>query len=444
MAYADAKHRPHAVHTGEEPTLEITHGPKSLVVQLDSWGPKENLFPPLYDALQSNWGDEPSNTTGRTCPLHFDGLGYDPMTSLERIDHEESWQHQTGWCRLLDDERAYVESCFAGKTLQQALERLTFSFRVEGVTRAFTHEFVRARIGSGFMQHGGRDNDWRHRKWTMPETMERMCEAYTAGSPDHGAPDVPSQPGKLHCIVNWKSIDEYMLDHVREYIGGDDSIRDAIETHLREGKRLYSALVDAGIPWQDARRVLPIGTQTYIHGDFNYVALKGVLANRLEHIMDWEINCVAQLMLREIHIHCPPMFAQYLGSHSDLAGKAMFERLESWPPDGKYPATTVICQLCAHAETNHHPYNEDLKGRTLLPNEMVCEVCERMGRDATHAPLHQFVPVDKVPRQHRREQMPFFVLHPDSMKGGPIQWLWTNGNYQDIKQQLEVTGGQEV
>jgi hypothetical protein len=25
--------------------------------------------------------------------------------------------------------------------------------------------------------------------------------------------------------------------------------------------------------------------------------------------------------------------------------------------------------------------------------------------------------------------MPFFVLHPDSMAGGPIEWIPTNGKY---------------
>ena len=94
--------------------------------------------------------------------------------------------------------------------------------------------------------------------------------------------------------------------------------------------------------------------------------------------MDWEFNCVAQLMLREIKIHCPPLLSRYLGSHSDKAERAKFAGLESWPPDGKYP----------------------------VPFEHL-----------------------STPRTHRPEQMPFFVLHPASMAGGPVQWIPTNGRY---------------
>jgi thymidylate synthase ThyX len=149
-------------------------------------------------------------------------------------------------------------------------------------------------------------------------------------------------------------------------------------------------LVDAGIPWQDARRVMWMGTQTYIHDQYNYLALQGVLANRLEHIMDWEFNCVAQLMLREVKMQCPPLFSKYLGSHSDKAKAAKFAGLESWPPDGKWPVPDAVKDL---------------------------------------------------PRQHTAEQMPFFVLHPSSMAGGPIKWIVTNGTYphEEVKNSGEKT-----
>jgi len=144
------------------------------------------------------------------------------------------------------------------------------------------------------------------------------------------------------------------------------------------GRNLYAALVDAGIPWEDARRLLWMGTATYIHIDYNYIAFRDMQANRLEHIMDWEINCVAQLMQREVRMKCPPLLSKYLGSHSDLAGVAKFAGLQSWPPDGKHP----------------------------IPPGM-----------------------ESLPREHRPEQNPYWVLHPSSMAGGPIQWVPTNGTY---------------
>lgn len=410
--YADAKHRPHGIHSHETPNFQMTQGPESLSVTLDMWGPQDDWATAIYDALQSNWGDEPSRTVDRF--------------QMERdvVPVQQEWAFRAGWNSLSENERAYVEACFAGKTLPQVLEGLTFTFTVDGVTRAFTHEFVRARIGSGFMQHGGRDNDWRHRNWTIPETIRRAAIAVGSNPADLG--------DQKHCLT------EEGIDGLLEYLEmtvpcldvDSDPLMTRIQCVLREGKELYAALVDAGIPWQDARRVLPIGTQTYIHGQFNYLALKGVLANRLEHIMDWEINCVAQLMLREIKMKCPPLFSKYLGSHSDLAGVAKFDKLESWPPDGKYPSTTVRCATCGHAAANHFKPEQD----GLMPDERICEVCSRTA--GATAPLHRFKVEDTLPRTHRSEQMPFFVLHPDSMQGGPVRWLWTNGNYQDVMTQL--------
>jgi thymidylate synthase ThyX len=356
--FSDATHRPHAIHTGEIPRVPITYGPDSLQVTLDTWGPQESLFPALYDALQANWGEDPSRTIE---DRDFNGPD---------VRVPARWASLTGWNRLTDVQRTYVESCFAGRTLQQVLEGISFHFCIDGVSRAFTHQNVRTRLGAGFMQHGGRDNDWRHRAWTMPETVRRACDAYAKFG--------TSSAGQSHCVTNWTPINEYVIRETDLSLTPSMSLSRVIREHLDRGKRLYAALVDAGIPWQDARRVLPMGTQTYIHDEYNYLALAGVLANRLEHVMDWEFNCVAQLMLREIKIHCPPLLSKYLGSHSDKAGVAKFAGLESWPPDGKYP----------------------------VPDE--------------HA---------SKPRTHRPEQMPFFVLHPASMAGGPVQWIPTNGRY---------------
>jgi len=331
----DIGHRPHAVHTGERPTTPIDRGPYGITVTLDTWGPKD-FERPMYDALQANWGESPSRIVN------------------EATDNPEA--------------DAYLDRCFAGQTLPQVLEGLTFWFTIDGVSRATTHQLVRTRMGAAFMQHGGRDNDWRHRGWTIPETIARACDG-----PQHEV---------RNCITDWTPIANYLVSV------DTDTLDQAIRDHLDEGKRLYSALVDAGIPWQDARRVLTMGTQTYIHAIYNYQALKGVLANRLEHVMDWEINCVAQLMLRELHIHCPERIWANLGSHSDRTGRAAMSAMTSWTPDRKHPM--------------------DFSDMNL-------------------------------PRAHRPEQNPFWVLAPESMAGGEVRWVPTNGVYP-TQEELAKTG----
>lgn len=400
MAYEDAGHRPHAIHTGETPENPITRGPESLRVTLDTWGPKDDLFCTIYDALQSNWGDAPSRTRNQRCrsgsSFHHAVLSHDVDDVHDHLDHT------TGWCKLTDGQRDYVESCFQGKTLNQILELLTFEFTIDGCSRAFTHQFVRTRIGAGFMQHGGRDNDWRHRPWTMPETIARACDAQN--------PDLAGDLERKHCITDWGPIDRYLdVDASNHsYLRKDATLRDAIESYLTEGRMLYAALVDAGIPWQDARRVLWMGTQTYIHGVYNYLALQGVASKRLEFAMDWEINCVAQLMVREVRMKCHPLIGKYLQSISDKLGVAAFAGLESWTPSGQYHNPFEVCGTCEHVGEEHGS-----KGR---------RACQHVG-----CTCGEYVPKDTRPRTHRPEQSPFFILHPDAMAGGPVQWVSTNG-----------------
>src|SRR3954467_9660259 len=106
MSYEDAKHRPHAIHTGEEPKNPITYGPESLRVTLDRWGPVDNLFTSMYDALQANWGECPSRTINRPIPGGAEHDN-DPDTRVPAGDLSD----QTGWAQLLPDERDYVEAC---------------------------------------------------------------------------------------------------------------------------------------------------------------------------------------------------------------------------------------------------------------------------------------------------------------------------------------------
>lgn len=375
---------------------------------LDTWGPVDNLFPALYDALQSNWGDAPSRMVNADGP---DGSFYN--WSSPKSNQLPEWEVHTGWYKLNTGQRQYVESCFAGQTLQQCLERITFSFTIDGATRAATHQIVRTRLGAGFMQHGGRDNDWRHRPWIMPETIRRACAAESTNMRE-GEVEEGSGRELNHCISDWKPIDRYLQLYDPHGNDGRGNFLDfAIGDYLQQGRYLYSALVDAGIPWEDARRLLWIGTSTYIHADYNYLALKTLCEKRLEFVMDWEINCIVQLMRREVVMKCPPIFAKYLMSGSDRAGKAMMAGMESWTPDGKYPNPFERCE-CGHAKDNH---------LGIVLND--CEVCER----EYHVACDGYRPVDSLPREHRPEQNPFWVLHPDSMAGGPIKWIATNGTY---------------
>lgn len=323
--YCDDWHRPHADHAGEVPTVAMDRGPQGLKVTLDQWGPEGTALAVLFNQAVSNWGEEPSRV---------------------RYDHE-----------LTDADLKVVDAILAGQHLSNAMEAISFSFTIEGCTRACTHELVRSRVGASFAQHGGRDNDWRHRRWTLPETVARLMDH------EERKADLSARAAK----------------HMQEF-GYSAQADDPIHYALCMQKALYAAMVDSGIPWQDARRILGIGHQTYIHANYNLLALKGVTAHRLEHgAVDWEIDCVAQLMVRAVWLRCPRRIARILRSHSDASGVNKFATLYSWPPNGKHPVPT-----------NWNP--------------------------------------DR-PTQFTREQMPFWVLDPVCYidAGYPVTWIPTDG-----------------
>lgn len=342
MAYEslkDSGHEPFADYRYEKPRNKISVGPSGIHVELASWGPMDDWDVHVFNRMQANWGDHAVKIDAKLEP-------------------------DAG--KLTFDEMDQVENCFAGRALPQVLEMFSFVFYITGISRACTHQIVRTRIGANFTQQGGRDNDWRHHNWTMPETIHRACLA-----------QMGTRWVEKDCIDDWEPIKAYQRDYQQK-----QTLVAVIDEWLDYTRNLYAALVDAGIPWQDARYLLPIGMQTYLSSNYTYPALAGFLANRLEHVMMWETNCVAQLMLREIKMKCPPLFSKYLGSHSDKAGVARFATLDSWHPDGKHP----------------------------IPNEQTGDVVF-------------------IKRQNRPEQNPFFVLHPDSMAGGPIVWIPTDGTY---------------
>jgi hypothetical protein len=144
--------------------------------------------------------------------------------------------------------------------LEQYLESDTVTFLVYGCTRAFTHEFVRTRKGAWFLQQ-----TMRHSR--MHNANMRMPEYIATNWPEH------RQEMWIRCV------------------------RDAAE--------FYDFIVEQDTPYQDARSVLPIATETWIIGGmplrtfletYNYRACWMFLPE-----MRWIFHQMGQLLVAE----CP-------------------------------------------------------------------------------------------------------------------------------------------
>ncbi len=153
----------------------------------------------------------------------------------------------------------------SGQALPNALESVSATFAFEGVSRATTHQLVRTRVGAGFGQQGGRDNDWSDFNLRLPPTFDTLGD------------DVLDSLAVMHDLLNGT----------------------------------YKSLLAQGIPTQDARYILPMGLETALVGTYNLLSLKGTLQRRLCNRMMWETNYVARQMA-DITLLAFPWFGRSL------------------------------------------------------------------------------------------------------------------------------------
>lgn len=140
------------------------------------------------------------------------------------------------------------------------LEHASFTFAIEGVSRALTHQLVRHRIASYSMQSQRYVNE-KDMKFVIP----------------------PS-------------------------INGNSELKKEFSEITEDSRKLYKKLVDAGIKKEDARFILPNACETRIIVTMNTRALYNFFERRLCTRAQWEIRLLAEEMLKELKKVSPLLF----------------------------------------------------------------------------------------------------------------------------------------
>jgi thymidylate synthase (FAD) len=143
------------------------------------------------------------------------------------------------------------------------IEHIVFTFAISGVTRTLSHQLVRHRAGLAFDQQSQR-----YVKYKEPSYMV---------------------PGSV--------------------TDADDAVRDRFEGQLASSLELYEDMLEAGIPGEDARFVMPNATRTNLVMTTNLRALIHMAGLRLCTMAQWEIRRLFQLIRHEIFTVSP-----FLGS----------------------------------------------------------------------------------------------------------------------------------
>ncbi len=182
------------------------------------------------------------------------------------------------------------------------LEQVWFEFGISGVSRAFSHQFVRHHIGISFEQQSQRYVAFKKGSfpYTIPETVKK-----------HG------MAGKM----------EEAFDRLGE---------------------LYQEMIDAGIPAEDARFLIPNAANTNFKIVVNFLELLHICDLRLCTRAQWEFRQVASQMRAQINRTFPEL-AQYIQPKcGDKRWGYCDESLEDWqkcPIGRKRPHKKMLFEL---------------------------------------------------------------------------------------------------
>jgi thymidylate synthase (FAD) len=211
------------------------------------------------------------------------------------------------------------------------LEQVWFEFAISGVSRAFSHQFVRHHIGISFEQQSQRYVAFKKGEfpYTIPKTVR-----------DHGMAE------KM----------EEAFDRLGE---------------------LYQEMLDAGVPAEDARFLIPNAASTNFKIVVNFLELLHICDLRLCTRAQWEFRQVASQMRAEIHRKFPDLAKYIQPKCGDKRWGYCDESLEDWqkcPIGKKRPHKKMLFEL----------FDAHRKGEIVPMDEGDFDVIAEIGSSVVH------------------------------------------------------------
>lgn len=182
---------------------------------------------------------------------------------------------------------------------ESVIEHASFTFRIEGISRALSHQFVRHRLCS-FSQRSQRYVKEKEPNYVKPDFSEfknRTMQVITGFEPDiarefksNGSHDNP------HIEINWSRTNDC------------DRANAIFEDAMKKAWESYNLLLSIGIKGEDARFVLPNACETKIWWTANARELRHFFKLRLDKHAQWEIRAMAVAMFDEVYKVAPALF----------------------------------------------------------------------------------------------------------------------------------------
>ncbi len=152
------------------------------------------------------------------------------------------------------------------------MEHVSFTFAIDGVSRALSHQLVRHRIGCSYSQQSQRYVKEKQFAYITPPKIAQNSEALSV-----------------------------------------------FEQAMEQAQAAYARLLEMGIPAEDARFVLPNAAETKFVLTMNVRSLLHFFELRCCNRAQWEIRALADEMLRQVREVAPRLFA-HAGATCDSVG----------------------------------------------------------------------------------------------------------------------------
>lgn len=206
-----------------------------------------------------------------------------------------------------------------GKTLWQCGEVITFGIRLSNVSRVFTHQLVRARVGVSFSQQCTGDVDMRHADFLVPNCFYRDDER---------------------------------------------SIREQTIKHFLDAKMLYVDMLARGFSIQEARYALPAGLAGHINMRICLGSLAELYKKRsCSMTQTWEMVVFADKLKSQIAEKAPwalPLFKSCRHSKGQAhcwwhgTKDTPFANTHLWKPDSDHDRVDCLYNIASFVHPKTH------------------------------------------------------------------------------------------
>lgn len=227
---------------------------------------------------------------------------------------------------ISDDDRLYYMDDVRKNALGSPLETVQLEFLIEGVTRGFTHQLVRQRVGAAYQQESMRFAVKEDFPVALPPSLEnttgeihKLRAEIRAKYPNWPSPRLVDPDAWDAAQKEW----DFRVDRLPK----EERWRGVWDKAVGHSSRAYNELVNDGMPAEDARGLAPTNILTKI----NYTtSLRGLMDHaglRLCTQAQYEWKRVWIEILKAIREYGSQDRFYYVNNDVDLRPGVVFERV---------------------------------------------------------------------------------------------------------------------